>query len=104
MESTGPAHLAINKDANLLAVANYAGGAVSVFELNDDGSIGDLIFTDYYEFASGEDGVPSRQDAPHAHAATFNGELLSIVELGGDRIYRFAIFPLFLEMAQLMDH
>ena len=86
----GPCHLALDRSANWLAVANYASGSVAVLPVAADGKLGEAS-----DFAQqrGLSVNRARQSGPHAHAALFSPDnrFLLVADLGADRIfiYRF---------------
>jgi len=75
-----PCHLALSADR--LAVANYTGGTVALFEW-EGGRIGRQITL----FRPEQTGVHSRQASPHPHGVYFFADELRIPDLGGDCIY-----------------
>ena len=60
-----PCHLSLDKTARLLLVANYGGGSIAVFSLNDDGSVGEPTAGIQHE---GSGVNPDRQQEPHPHS------------------------------------
>ena len=40
-----PCYITYNKLFNILFVANYSGGSFSVYKINEDGYIGDVLYT-----------------------------------------------------------
>jgi 6-phosphogluconolactonase len=86
----GPCDVALSPDGRLVAVANYSGGSVSVFRVQDDGYLGERIFFSQHSHAT--DVFPGRQKKPHAHGVTWSpeGRLLLVPDLGGDRVYLYA--------------
>lgn len=86
----GEAPCYIIKVGNHVITANYSGGSISVFPLNEDGSL--LAADDVIEFTgSGKD--KERQEAPHLHCVmvTPDGKYLFANDLGTDHIYKFNI-------------
>ena len=86
----GPCHLALDREARWLAVANYNSGSVSVLPLRKDGGLGEAAaFVQH----TGTGVNPKRQAGPHAHAVVFSPDnrYLLAADLGADRIfvYRF---------------
>jgi 6-phosphogluconolactonase len=86
----GPCHLALDRSANWLAVANYASGSVAVLPVAADGKLGEA--SDFVQ-QRGLSVNRARQSGPHAHAALFSPDnrFLLVADLGADRIfiYRF---------------
>lgn len=83
--STGPCHVVVAPDGRHALVANYQGGAVSVIGLEPDGRVGER--TDLVQHR-GSSVDPDRQDAAHAHSATFDpqGQRILVCDLGLDRV------------------
>jgi 6-phosphogluconolactonase len=87
-----PCHLAVDRTARFLAVANYMSGNVAGFHLEDDGRIGELTC-----LIAGKGGSVNaeRQAGPHAHQVVFGGDdrFLYVPDLGADqiRLYDVAI-------------
>jgi 6-phosphogluconolactonase (cycloisomerase 2 family) len=78
-----PCYVATN--GHLLAVANYSGGTLALYNLKGDGSIGPLDSL----VVSGIGGPDlSRQETPHVHCATFtpDGKHLFFSEFSADAI------------------
>ena len=82
----GPCHVAVDQSGSHIAVANYVGGSVSVFEIDQRGGFG--VRTAFMQH-TGRSAHPSRQEAPHAHSVTFSpgGQALLVADLGTDRIH-----------------
>ncbi|MEY4590519.1 MAG: hypothetical protein RL497_2595 [Pseudomonadota bacterium] len=66
-EGASPCFLALNTAANHLAVANYMGGNIAVFSLDQNG----LPNTHPKIFQHHGQGLTARQEAPHAHYVDF---------------------------------
>lgn len=82
---SSPCHLAVHPAGDRLAVANYAGGSVSLISLDEHGMpTGSPMLHQF----SGSGPDPERQEAPHAHFVQFAGDELLVVDLGSDRIHR----------------
>lgn len=84
-----PCYLSLHPSAQFVATANYNGGNISVFRLDDAGvPIADATVRDH----TGRVGPhPDRQDAPHAHWVQWDpqGQYLYSVDLGLDEIKQF---------------
>jgi 6-phosphogluconolactonase len=85
--STGGAHpcfVSINENSFVLA-ANYTGGNVGLLNLNDDGSLSELLFVQQHSGNS----IKEQQKSPHAHAAWFvpNSNEIVAVDLGTDELW-----------------
>lgn len=76
-----PCHVSLSGDG-YLAVANYTGGNVSIFSLNDDGSLADNPqIIDHKSLDSVK--------TSHAHMAKFNAGGLMVTDLGLDAVKRY---------------
>lgn len=83
-----PCHIDISPDGNYTAIAAYGGGTVSLYKINQDGSL-DAASSTIINEGSGPN--KSRQTAPHAHSVLFshNGKQLFSADLGTDRLNIF---------------
>jgi len=82
-----PCHVTcIGKD---VAVANYSSGALSVFPVREDGTMGEATLLEFFE--SGPDSL--RQNSSHIHFSGISpdGDFLFVTDLGGDFLYRFPV-------------
>lgn len=88
-----PCHLAVSADGRMLYVANYGGGSLAAFRLDDDGQI--VARTDLvrHERVGGPGPVADRQDAAHVHMAVPGPaiDLVSAVDLGTDRVVTYRV-------------
>ncbi len=76
-----PCHVSLSGDGHL-AVANYTGGNVALFNLNDDGSLGEHPqIIDHKLLDSTK--------TSHAHMAQFTSDGLMVTDLGLDAIKRY---------------
>lgn len=83
-----PCHLALSSDGAWLGVANYTGGSLAVFALGPDGlPSADPQLISY----TGSGPHPERQLSPHPHQVVFDGDLLTVVDLGTDRVRRYSV-------------
>ncbi|MDQ1724619.1 MAG: 6-phosphogluconolactonase [Frankiaceae bacterium] len=83
-----PCHVAISPDSRWVAVANYKDGSLVAFALDEQGlptGDGQLMRHD------GNGPVADRQAGPHCHQVTFDDELLTVTDLGADRIHRYVL-------------
>lgn len=87
-----PVYQSVHKNGNWLINANYSGGSVSAFALNDDGSI--QPYAQSMTFA-GKSIREDRQEKPHIHSAVFSpkGDYAFLPDLGSDKIWTFSFDP-----------
>ncbi|MFW5912534.1 MAG: lactonase family protein [Candidatus Hadarchaeota archaeon] len=87
---TDPCYVNTTEEDRYSVVANYGTGSVSVFSIEEDGALGELV-----EFIqhSGSGTDPERQEGPHAHSVYFDSEerYAYVPDLGLDelRVYEF---------------
>lgn len=83
-----PCYVTINEKNAV--IANYSGGNISVFPIQEDGSL--LPASDAISF-SGKGPNKSRQEQSHLHFVEFtpDGKHLLANDLGADKIYKFKI-------------
>ena len=83
-----PVYLSVNKNGKWLTTANYNDGSVSVFSLNENGSIHPIN-----QFISFKDSSinKERQSSSHIHSTIFspNEDFLFLPDLGADKIRCF---------------
>jgi len=86
----GPCHLSLSPDRKTLAVANYGGGSVASYRIDDDGSLSAPVSVIQH---AGRSVDPKRQKEPHAHSVNFSpdGRFVYAADLGTDRIYVYAV-------------
>ncbi|HEY6408757.1 MAG TPA: lactonase family protein [Ktedonobacteraceae bacterium] len=84
-----PCHLEINATGQWLLVSNYGSGTVSVLPVLPDGALGEM--TDLVQH-HGSGPNPERQEAPHAHSATFTPDqrFVIVADLGMDALLVYA--------------
>ena len=83
----------VSTDGNLLAVANYSGGSLGMYRLQENGAIAPLDSL----VLSGTGGPDlSRQESPHVHCAVFSpdGKYLFFSEFSADEIGRLDVSAL----------
>lgn len=61
-----PCHIAIDKEGRIVT-SNYTSGTVGLLQLNEDGSLSDLLNVNQHKGS----GKHQRQDGPHAHSTYF---------------------------------
>ena len=86
----GPCHVSLDKTGKYVLVANYDGGSVAVFPVQEDGSLGkESAFVQH----TGSGPNKERQEAPHAHwsGTSPDNRFALAVDLGLDEVlvYRF---------------
>jgi 6-phosphogluconolactonase len=81
-------HVALSPDGHHLVAANYSSGSVSSFRLNADGTLSEA--RDVVAFA-GSGPNAERQDAPHAHQAVWDGDVVLVCDLGTDLVHRLSL-------------
>lgn len=81
-----PCHCSVDASGRFLVVATFGGGSVHLFALEDDGSIGDELDCQRH---AGSSIHPTRQAAPHAHAAAIHpgNRLVLVPDLGTDQLH-----------------
>lgn len=85
-EGDSPCHLAVHPSGEVLAVANYMDGVVSLHRLDEKGVFtGDPIVLRH----EGSGPVADRQEGPHAHQTVWDGDILLVSDLGTDEIRRY---------------
>jgi len=75
-----PCHVALSDDGHL-AVSNYTGGNLAVFDLQDDGSLGKRQIIDHK--------ISDTTKTAHVHKAHFNADGLLASDLGLDALKRY---------------
>lgn len=83
-----PVYLDIHNSGKYLVNANYTGGSVSLFELNDKGGLSDYKYV--YQFKDSSINR-SRQESSHIHSANFSPDFkyVFLPDLGADKIRIF---------------
>ena len=71
-------------------VSDYTSGTLSLFPLDKDGNVEGAPRLLKFE---GRGPHPTRQKSPHIHSSAISpdGKLLAVIDLGADKIYRFAV-------------
>ncbi len=80
-----PCHVILTPDERYLCVSNYGSGSLIIFEIPEDGSIGEAKQFMQHE---GHGADPNRQEGPHCHSVSFStdGRYAYVLELGTDEI------------------
>ncbi len=86
----GAAHIAVHPAGKFLLTAQYGGGSVALFPLDDEGRLG-MATLSRHEGGSGV--VAGRQEAPHPHWCGFSpdGRFALVPDLGMDGIVIYQI-------------
>ncbi len=85
-----PCYLSLSPSEKFLVTANYSGGNLSIYEIED----GALKHVQTIQHEGGSI-IESRQKNPHVHSAVFhpNGQQLLVGDLGADKIYIYDFNP-----------
>jgi 6-phosphogluconolactonase len=85
-----PCHLVVDHSGRWLIVANYSGGSLAVFPIQEDGSLGEASQVVQHQGSSGVD--PARQEGPHVHSVNFSDDnrFLYSSDLGLDTVFTYA--------------
>lgn len=97
----GAAHLDTDRNGKFLFSAQYGGGSVAVFPIQDDGSIGKR--TQLAKHKGGSGVVENRQDSPHPHwvGTSPDNRFVFVPDLGLDGV---VIYSLGEDTPQLTPH
>jgi 6-phosphogluconolactonase len=84
----GPCHVAVSKNNKWVTVANYSGGSLAVFSVNNDGSLNPYSQLIQHEGSSVN---KQRQDKPHVHQTVFSPaqDYLFAPDLGTDKVVAY---------------
>ena len=87
---SSPCHLSVDQTGKVVVVANYSSGTVSIYPVEDDGSLGEASQVIAHE---GKSVNPKRQEGPHAHSATIDptNRFVFVADLGLDRLMAYAL-------------
>ncbi|MDB2462600.1 lactonase family protein [Algibacter sp.] len=77
-----PCHIALNEAGNKLVISTYLGGTVSIYSINDNGTI---------NAASQVFDHNSEIEKSHAHSAQFYKDDLFVADLGRNAIYQYKL-------------
>src|SRR5690606_819184 len=85
----GPCHVSVDPSGRVAVAANYGGGSICSFPINEDGSLGEAATFVQHEGSSTD---PRRQEGPHAHSANFDsqGRYVVVCDLGLDKLLVYA--------------
>ncbi len=89
-QGDNPCHVDVSSDGKYVVVSNYSSGTVSLYPVNEDGSLGESSTVIQNE-GSGPD--KSRQGEPHAHSAKFSpfSNVVFNADLGTDQLNIFEL-------------
>jgi 6-phosphogluconolactonase len=88
----GPCHLSIDRSGKWLFVANYGGGSVAAFPVENDGKLGEA--SAFFQHA-GSSVNKARQSGPHGHAVVVSPDnrFVLAADLGLDRVFAYRLDP-----------
>ena len=88
--SGGPCYITIDSRGENIHTANYGGGSISSFHVNEDGSLSQGTSVMLFR-GSGPDA--QRQQSPHVHSVQYtpDGLFLVAADLGTDKLYQFEV-------------
>lgn len=78
----GPCHISINAEGTKIAISNYVGGTLAIFEVNTDGSLGE---------ASQVFNHNTKNETAHVHSAKFFKNDLFAADLGRNAVYQYVL-------------
>lgn len=87
-EGLGSCFVELNKEENLIAVANYSSGNMSLFKRNSDGSLRESPLVRQHV---GSGSALPNQTKPHAHCSKFYNKFLYVVDLGIDEVASYSL-------------
>lgn len=98
----GACHLSLTPDARTLLVANYGGGSVASFALDENGGLGERV--SFHQHVGGSGVNERRQQEPHAHAfRSVSDSLAYAPDLGQDRLKAYLVVGSTLQPAESLD-
>lgn len=85
-----PCHISVSENEKFVFVANYSGGNVSVFPVEDDGALGASV--DFKQH-SGSGANKKRQEAAHAHSLNLDekNKFALVCDLGVDKVFIYEL-------------
>lgn len=81
-QGKGPCHISINAEGTKIAVSNYVGGTLSIFEIHTDGSLKE---------ASQVFNHNTETEIAHVHSAKFYKNDLFAADLGRNAVYQYVL-------------
>jgi 6-phosphogluconolactonase len=96
----GSAHISVHPSGRFLLTAQYGNGSVTLFPLEDDGTLGNGNITMH---KGGSNVVPQRQSNPHPHWCGYSpdGRFAFVPDLGMDKIM---IYRVNLDKPEILEH
>jgi 6-phosphogluconolactonase (cycloisomerase 2 family) len=87
---SGPTFVSVHPDGGSVYVANYVGGSVTSYRVEEHGALSEPVSHFQYK---GSGPNPDRQSSPHAHSALVSpdGKFLLVNDLGLDRIVLYKV-------------
>lgn len=84
-----PVYVAVHPSGKWLACANYTQAGLTLYPINNDGTIAQ--HAQHIDYTTGSGVNPERQEAAHAHCVIFSpdGKQLLVTDLGGDVIRNY---------------
>ncbi len=85
-----PCHVALDRTGKTVWVANYSGGSLAVYPVQEGGGLGEAV---YFEQFHGSGPVKDRQEAAHAHSVSISRDnrWAVVADLGADRLHVYEI-------------
>jgi 6-phosphogluconolactonase len=81
--------VSIDQSGRFVMAANYNNGSIALLPIEQNGSLGNAIFTDQHQ---GHGPVPDRQNGPHAHMITQSANsFVYYTDLGLDQIFIYSL-------------
>ena len=89
-EGRGPCFVSTDQTGKFVFVANYGGGTISMYPVNDDGSLQAASQSIKHEGSSAN---PDRQKEPHPHMILIspNNKYVFVPDLGTDKVMAYAL-------------
>lgn len=90
IKGKGPCHVSLCNDEKYLFAAGYHDGTISLFPVNDHGSLGEMCDIKYHQ---GKSVNIERQNEPHAHCIIpyKDTDYIYAADLGTDKVYTYMI-------------
>jgi 6-phosphogluconolactonase (cycloisomerase 2 family) len=87
---TNPAFISISPDGHWVLIANYTGGSIAAYPIDDAGRLGEA--TDVVKHTGGPGPHPN-QNAPHPHQIVWDpdGRYVFVCDLGLDKVFSYKV-------------